>query len=81
MFPFKISLLMVMALFTRRALGTDSGRWVYPAAQYIGQSDNSFGPKVPDPYRWLEDIRSNFQRPRPANYWLPITNREPQTNP
>jgi len=32
--------------------------WNYPAAKTVDQTDDYFGTKVADPYRWLEDVDS-----------------------
>ena len=40
--------------------GTNSAKLKYPETRRVDQTDNYFGVKVPDPYRWLEaDIRES----------------------
>ena len=50
---------VLLAVTTQRASGQDSvARLTYPATHRSDQVDDHFGTKVPDPYRWLEDVDS-----------------------
>lgn len=35
-----------------------SGQYHYPASRIVEVSDEYFGTTIPDPYRWLEDVKS-----------------------
>ena len=51
---FFLSLAAAVSLFAGRAAA-----WEYPKARAADQADDYFGVTVADPYRWLEDDRSD----------------------
>ncbi len=50
------SILLIAMIFTSSCNRPD--RILYPATKKVEQVDDYFGTKVADPYRWLEDDRS-----------------------
>lgn len=50
---------MMVALLIMAACSNDSGEIVYPETRQGDDIDTYFGTEVADPYRWLEDDRSN----------------------
>jgi hypothetical protein len=67
---FKFPLLVAAAGLADRALAVNSGTAIYPVASSGGAANDCFGPKVSDPYRWLEDIDSP-----PTQAWMAAQNK------
>jgi prolyl oligopeptidase len=51
----KLRTLSILAVFMSVTLAAQQGPYKYPQAKKVDQTDDFFGTKIADPYRWLED--------------------------
>lgn len=60
---------LIIAMSTAPVVA-DPPKWIYPVAPKGSQVDDYHGSKVPDPYRWLEDLDAP-----PTQAWVAAENR------